>query len=191
MMPMLASEALLHENKNSSNNMLLSVIIEPGPLINLLPQVQHSPFWANWAFTCKTETLGSLYSPALLIPTKSSKSKNQVMQKQKSKDPLQVAHARLAQKGECWTWNQGLIRGLGSILTRGNILSLDLFYFHIVKPLMPILALLPMLCLCENPKWLQYLADDQSELSGNSNLTEVFLILELFCHLISWIRIIF
>ena len=87
-MTILASEALLHENKNSSNNMLLPVMIETGPLINLLPQVQHSPFWANWAFTCKTETLGSLYSLALLIPTKSSKSKNQVMQKQKSKDPL-------------------------------------------------------------------------------------------------------
>ena len=43
-MTILASEALLHENKNSSNNMLLPVMIETGPLINLLPQVQHSPF---------------------------------------------------------------------------------------------------------------------------------------------------
>ena len=31
------------------------------------------------AFACKTETLGSLYSHALLILTKSSKSKNQVV----------------------------------------------------------------------------------------------------------------
>ena len=31
------------------------------------------------------------------------------------------ANAKLAQKGECWTWNQRLIRGLGSIPTRGNI----------------------------------------------------------------------
>ena len=27
------------------------------------------------------------------------------------------------------------------------------FCFHIVKALMPILALLPMLCICENPEW--------------------------------------
>ena len=47
-----------------------------------------TPFWANWAYTCKTETLGSLYSHALLIPTKWSKSKNQVMHKQKFTDPL-------------------------------------------------------------------------------------------------------
>ena len=41
-----------------------------------------------------------------------------------------------------------VMRGLGSIPTRGNILSLD--FFHIVKPPMPILVLLPMLCVCEN-----------------------------------------
>ena len=38
-------------------------------------QVQHSPFYTNLVFACETETLGSLYSYALLIPTKSSKSK--------------------------------------------------------------------------------------------------------------------
>ena len=38
----------------------------------------------------------------------------------------------------------------GSVLTGGNFLSLDLFCFHIVKLLMPILSLLPMLCVCEN-----------------------------------------
>ena len=35
-----------------------------------------------------------------------------------------------------------VMRGLGSILTGGNIFSLDYFCFHVVKPLMPILALL-------------------------------------------------
>ena len=34
------------------------------------------------------------------------------------------------------------MRGLGSILTGGNILSLD--FFHVVKPPMPILALFPI-----------------------------------------------
>ena len=38
----------------------------------------------------------------------------------------------------------------GSILTGGNILSLELFFFHVeVKPMMAILALLLMLCVCE------------------------------------------
>ena len=41
------------------------------------------------------------------------------------------------------------MRGLGSIPTGGNILSLD--FFHVVKPLMPILALLPILSICEKP----------------------------------------
>ena len=48
---------------------------------------------------------GFLYSHALLIPTKSSKSKNKVVHEQKLKDHL-IAHARLAQKGEYWTLNQ-------------------------------------------------------------------------------------
>ena len=39
------------------------------------------------------------------------------------------------------------MRGLGSIHTGGNILSLD--FFHVVKPLMPILPLLPILSICE------------------------------------------
>ena len=49
--------------------MLPLVGIESGFVINLLFQVQHYPIWANWVFDCKTETLGSLYSHALLIPT--------------------------------------------------------------------------------------------------------------------------
>ena len=75
----------------------------------------NSPFWANWTFACKTETLGSLCSHVLLIPTKWSKSKNQ---------------ARLAQKGECYTRNHRFIRSQGSSFTRGNILSLDFLFSH-------------------------------------------------------------
>ena len=32
-------------------------------------QVQHAPFYTNLTFACNTETLGSLYSHALLILT--------------------------------------------------------------------------------------------------------------------------
>ena len=42
-------------------------------LLYLRFQAQHSPFWANWAFACRTETLGYLYSRALLILIKSFK----------------------------------------------------------------------------------------------------------------------
>ena len=65
----------------------MGIHVEPGPLINLCFQVQHYPFWANWAFASKTETLGFLYSHDLLIITYTSKSKNQVVHKQKFKDP--------------------------------------------------------------------------------------------------------
>ena len=41
------------------------------------------------------------------------------------------------------------MRGPGSIPTDGNILSLD--FFHIVKPLLLKLALLPILSICEKP----------------------------------------
>ena len=51
-------------------------------------QVQHAPLYTNLAYTCKTETLSSLYSHALLILTKSSKSKHQVVHEQKFKDLL-------------------------------------------------------------------------------------------------------
>ena len=40
------------------------------------------------------------------------------------KDPkvsVLQANAQLVQRGYCWTWNQRLIRGLGSVPARGNI----------------------------------------------------------------------
>ena len=45
-------------------------------------------FYTNLTFACKTETLGSLYSHALLILLQSSKSKHQVVPEQKFKDLL-------------------------------------------------------------------------------------------------------
>ena len=70
-------------------------------------QVQHYPLYTNLTFACKTETLGSLYSHALLIPLKSSKSKYQVVHEQKFKDLLsstcQVIVERIV-----LDWNQRL-----------------------------------------------------------------------------------
>ena len=70
--------------KNQLQNATL-VSIEP---LDLWLQVQHAPPYTNLAFASKTETLCSLYSHALLIPLKSSKSKHQVVNEQKIKDLL-------------------------------------------------------------------------------------------------------
>ena len=71
--------------KKSSDKMLPQVGIEPRqPLI----LSQHYHFYTNLTFACTTETLGSLYSHALLILTKSSKSKHQVVDEETFKDLL-------------------------------------------------------------------------------------------------------
>ena len=58
-MPILASEALLHENKKIQwQNVTHSVDSTQGSH-NLWFQVKHYPFWINLVFACKNETLGS------------------------------------------------------------------------------------------------------------------------------------
>ena len=57
--------------KKYSDKILPLAGIEPGLLIASDSQVQHYPFYTNLTCACKTETLGSLYSHALLIPLKS------------------------------------------------------------------------------------------------------------------------
>ena len=84
-MPILASKALFRKNKKIQSQNATLVSIKP---LDLWFQVQHDPLYTNLAFACKTETLSSLYSHALLILTKSSKSKDQVVHEQKLKDLL-------------------------------------------------------------------------------------------------------
>ena len=84
-MPILASEALFPENKKIQLQNAALVSIEP---LDLWFQVQHVPLYTNLALACKTETLSSFYSHALLILTKLSKSKHQVVYEQKFKDLL-------------------------------------------------------------------------------------------------------
>ena len=99
--------------------MLPPVSIEPEPLMNLWFQVQHSPFWTNLTSDCKTATLGSLDSHALLILTYTSKSKNQVVHEQKFKDLL-------SSTCQDWTWN---LRSKGFNTHWGNILLLECSVF--------------------------------------------------------------
>ena len=81
-------------------------------------QVKHYPFHTNLTFACKTETLGSLYSHALLILLESSKSKHQVVHEQKFKNLLsstcQVSVERIVLDLE-----SEVLRGPGSIPTGG------------------------------------------------------------------------
>ena len=112
------------KTKKSSNKMLAPVSIEPRPLIDFWFQVQHSPFCTNLTFACKTETSGSLYSHALLILTKSSKSKNQMVHEQNFKDLL---------SSTCHISPERRVLDLesearGSLLNGGNILLLDFLF---------------------------------------------------------------
>ena len=70
-MPLLASETLLCENKKNPVKNVTPSGNRTGASHNLWFQVQHYPVWTKLTFACKTETLGSLYSRALLIIAKS------------------------------------------------------------------------------------------------------------------------
>ena len=84
--------------------------------------------------SCETETLGSLYSHALLILTESLKSKNQGVYELKFKDLLssicQVSPERFVLHLE-----SEVMRGPGSIPRGGITFFTGFFGFHIVKPL--------------------------------------------------------
>ena len=121
-MPILASEALFCENKKNQLQNATLVSIEP---LDLWFQVQHAPLYTNLALTCKTETLSSLYSHALLIPLKSSTSKHQVVHEQKFKDLL---------SSTCQVSVERSMLDLGSEVRWfnthwGNILLLEFFVF--------------------------------------------------------------
>ena len=79
------------------------------------------------AFACKTETLGFLYSHIVLILTKSSKCKNQMVHEQKFKDPLGSTCLTNSER-RVLDLESEVMRGLGSISTRGNILSPHFFF---------------------------------------------------------------
>ena len=121
-MPILASELLFRGNKKFQLQNATLVSIEP---LDLWFQVQHAPVYTNLAFACKTETLSSLYSHALLILTKSSKSKHQVVHEQKFKDLLSstcqvsVERSMLDLESEVQWFNTHW----------GNILLLEFFIF--------------------------------------------------------------
>ena len=133
LMSILAAEALLCENKKNPVKNVAPSRNRTQASHNLWFQVQHSPFRNKLTFAYKTETSGSLYSYALLI-------KNQVVYKQNFKDLLsstfQVSPERIVLDLE-----SEVMRGPGSIPTGFH----RFFCFHVVKPLMPILALFPIL----------------------------------------------
>ena len=121
-MPILAPDALFRDNKKFQLQNATLVSIEP---LDLWFQIQHAPLYTNFAFACKTETLSSLYSHALLILTKSSKSKHQVVHEQKFKDLLSstcqvsVERSMLDLESEVQWFNTHW----------GNILLLEFFVF--------------------------------------------------------------
>ena len=117
-MPILATEALLRENRNPVKNITPSGN-STWASHNLWFQVQQSPFWTKLTFAYKAETLGSLYSNALLILAELSKSKNQVVHEQKDlpSSTCQVSSERIVLDLE-----SEVIRG--SIQIGGNIFTI-------------------------------------------------------------------
>ena len=108
--------------KNQLQNATL-VSIEP---LDLWFQVQHAPLYTNLAFACKTETLSSLYSHALLILTESSKSKHQVVHEQKFKDLLSSTCQVSVERSMLDLEDQ---RSSGSILTGVTFCYWNFFVF--------------------------------------------------------------
>ena len=115
----------MHKNSNNANIGIIGFIswkqkknqLQNATLVSIEPldlwfQVQHAPLYTNLAFACKTETLGSLYSHALLIPL-NHQSPNIKCCMNRSLKISQVALAKREERGACWTWDQ---RSSGSIL---------------------------------------------------------------------------
>ena len=101
-MSILASEALLCEkiqwqNVTANGNRTRASH-------SLWFQVQHYLLHTNLTFACKSETLGSLYSHALLIPLKSSKSRYQVVHEQKFKDLSSTCQVSVESECEMIQW---------------------------------------------------------------------------------------
>ena len=89
----------------------------------------HYPFWTNLTFFfVRLKILDFLHSHALLILTKSSKSKNQVVHEQKFKNLLSSTYLTNSEK-IVFDLESEVMRGLGFIPTGGNILSMDFFLF--------------------------------------------------------------
>ena len=82
--------------------MLPQVGIEPGPLIASDSKSNTILSYTN--FACKTETLGFLYSNALWILLKPSKTKHQVVHEQKFKDLLSSTCQHNADKNSLFTF---------------------------------------------------------------------------------------
>ena len=109
----------------SSDKMLPYWVFGPGLWWNA--NSKYSPLFTNLTFSYKTETLGFLYTHALIILTKSSKSKNPLSSTCQFNVERRVLDFELETHQRPWFNSQW-----------GNFLSLDLFCFHVVKSLMPI-----------------------------------------------------
>ena len=96
------------------------------PVGTLVPLVLHShAFLTNFGSTCKTRTLRSLRSHALLILAKESQSKSQLVCQTKVKLSIpQLTLAKFVQSGRHESGSQEVP---GSILTGGNFFAEFLF----------------------------------------------------------------
>ena len=135
------SHALLPEYQKSSNKML------PQWALNMEPQ----PFGSD---ALLGRSVRSLCGHTLLVLTKWSKFKFEVVQEQKQFKDIP--------SGTCLDSSERKasdLNGWHSILTGVIFCWCFFFCFHLVKDLMSILPLLPILCVCEKLEWkvIEYL----------------------------------
>ena len=127
-MPILASEALLYENKKIQWKMLPPVGIEPRPLIT--SDSKSSTLLST--LTCYVLLRRSLNFCSCITWFLDFDDSVKINRAWLYEEPKVSTNVNLVQKGECWTWDHRL----------WETFFTGLFCFHIVKPLIPLLALL-------------------------------------------------
>ena len=97
-------------------------------IVSIEPLEQYSPFWAKWA--CATFGIFKL----LLIASLDFSDLNDLVGINRAwlYNLKSLSHKQMLswlRKDSVGFWNRRFMRGLGSILTGGNILSMDFFVF--------------------------------------------------------------
>ena len=114
-MPILASEALLSENKKKQWKILPSVGIEPGPLITF-DSKSNIILSGLTRHVLLIRSLNFCSCTTWFLDLDDSVRFNRAWLYREPKVSVLQANNNLVQNGQCWTWKQGFMIGPGSIL---------------------------------------------------------------------------
>ena len=130
------------KTKKSSDKMLPLVGIEPRPLITSDSKSSTLLSTLAWHVLLR-RSLNFCSCTTWFFNLDDSVKINRTWLYKEPKVSVLQANVNLVQKGECWTWNQRLWEAQVLFPLRVTFFT-GFFCFHVVKPLMPILALLPI-----------------------------------------------